>query len=812
MNTKGTILVVDDTPASLKLLVDMLTGDGYQVSPAESGELALASAAACPPELILLDMQMPHMDGFDVFRRLRAREESRDIPIMFISAGGESAERVEGFRLGAVDSISKPFQREELLARVQTHLELRRMRIRSERQAADLQRINESLQSELAGRKRAEEALRESKLRFRSLFENMLEGFAYCQMLYDNQERPVDFVYLNVNRAFEQLTGLKNVVGRPVSEVIPGIKGTNPELFERYGRVAATGTPERFEFDLKSLGLWLSISVFSPGKRFFVAVFENITERKLAEAYGEMGREVLQILNEPGDFQNSIQRVFAALKTGTGFDAVGIRLQDGDDFPYFVQQGFPKGFLLTENTLVERAGDGGVCRDKDGNVCLECTCGLVISGKADPANPLFTPGGSAWTNDSFPFLDIPPGQDPRLHPRNRCIHHGYASVALVPIRSKDRIVGLIQFNDRRKGRFTLNSVELLEAIASHIGAALMRKQAEEALRRSETKFRTLYESTSDAVMLLDQKGFFDCNQAALAVFGCATREEFCSKHPADVSPPMQPDGTDSLTLANRHIATAMEQGSHHFEWMHRRADTGEIFPADVLLSAMRLDGKPVLQAVVRNITEPKRMEEKLRELSLAVEQSPASIVITDPAANIEYVNPKFIEITGYTAAESLGKNPRILKSGDKGPEAYRELWQTITAGKEWRGEFRNKKKNGELYWESASISPIRDGAGRVTHFVAVKEDITARKQTEAERDQLIVDLQSALANVKSLSGLLPICASCKKIRDDKGYWSQVESYIQKHSEARFSHGMCPDCIKKWYGEPKEFGIEDPDKT
>jgi PAS domain S-box-containing protein len=139
-----------------------------------------------------------------------------------------------------------------------------------------------------------------------------------------------------------------------------------------------------------------------------------------------------------------------------------------------------------------------------------------------------------------------------------------------------------------------------------------RRNAGEDLRRSETKFRTLYDSTSDAVMLLDLKEFFDCNQAALAIFGCATREEFCSKHPADVSPPMQPCGTDSLTLANRHIATAMEQGSHHFEWMHKRADTGETFPADVLLSAMELDGKRVLQAVVRNITRRKRAEEDLR--------------------------------------------------------------------------------------------------------------------------------------------------------------------------------------------------------
>jgi PAS domain S-box-containing protein len=202
----------------------------------------------------------------------------------------------------------------------------------------------------------------------------------------------------------------------------------------------------------------------------------------------------------------------------------------------------------------------------------------------------------------------------------------------------------------------------------------------------------------------------------------------------------------------------------------------------------------------QHLDKQMQAEEKLQQLSWAVEQSPASIVITNLAGDIEYANPKLVAVTGYTLAEVLGKNPRVLKSGEKSPEAYRELWQTITAGKEWRGEFHNKKKNGELYWESASISPIRDLAGRITHYVAVKEEITARKQIEAERDQLIQDLQKAVANVKSLSGLLPICAGCKKIRDDKGYWSQVESYVQEHSEATFTHALCPDCIRKYYPE------------
>lgn len=144
-----------------------------------------------------------------------------------------------------------------------------------------------------------------------------------------------------------------------------------------------------------------------------------------------------------------------------------------------------------------------------------------------------------------------------------------------------------------------------------------------------------------------------------------------------------------------------------------------------------------------HISTIKTNEQELRKLSIAVEQSPAGIIITDTSGTIEYVNPRFTEMTGFTQEEAIGQNPRILKS-DKWPKkAYEGLWETILAGKTWRGEFENKKKNGELYWESASISPVRNALGEVTHFLAVKEDITNRKLREEQLSQAIVAAEAA---------------------------------------------------------------------
>ncbi|MCF6282391.1 MAG: transporter substrate-binding domain-containing protein [Candidatus Polarisedimenticolaceae bacterium] len=159
---------------------------------------------------------------------------------------------------------------------------------------------------------------------------------------------------------------------------------------------------------------------------------------------------------------------------------------------------------------------------------------------------------------------------------------------------------------------------------------------------------------------------------------------------------------------------------------------GLLFPISITAVPLTEHGKQGVIAVFQDISERKKSEQELRKLHMAVEQSPVNIIITDKKGNIEYVNPKFEQVTGYTKDDVIGKNPSILKSGFTLKETYSDLWKTITRGEIWSGELRNRKKNGDAFWEFASICPIKNDADEITHFIAVKEDISLLKLRENE--------------------------------------------------------------------------------
>jgi len=242
-------------------------------------------------------------------------------------------------------------------------------------------------------------------------------------------------------------------------------------------------------------------------RNVFLSSATDISHRKLIEIYKDMKTEILYILNEIGEFDIIIKKVLEILKTKTKFDAVGIRFQDGDDYPYFIQEGFPDDFLSIENSLLPRLQNDEMCLDKNGKPSLECTCGLVISGAIDSNSPHCTDGGSFWTNNSLPFLDLSEEDDPRFKPRNTCIHSGYKSIALIPIKTNNKIVGLIQLNNKKENTFVSDMIEALEDIAQTIGTALLRKKMNKELYRLNSVLTSVLEATTDGILVVgnDQK-------------------------------------------------------------------------------------------------------------------------------------------------------------------------------------------------------------------------------------------------------------------------------------------------------------------
>lgn len=188
----------------------------------------------------------------------------------------------------------------------------------------------------------------------------------------------------------------------------------------------------------------------------------------------------------------------------------------------------------------------------------------------------------------------------------------------------------------------------------------------------------------------------------------------------------------------------------------------------------------------------RKQADELLMLRKAVDASGEVIFMTDRDGMITFVNAEFTRVYGYSTAEVVGKStPRILKSGIMKPEEYETFWKTLLSNRVVRGELINKTKDGRLLIVEGSANPILDDHQEIIGFLAIQRDITARKQMEDE-------LRKAVAQVKTLQEFLPICSSCKKIRDEQGSWSQVESYISKHSNTRFSHDICPECAKKLY--------------
>ena len=260
-------------------------------------------------------------------------------------------------------------------------------------------------------------------------------------------------------------------------------------------------------------------------------------------------------------------------------------------------------------------------------------------------------------------------------------------------------------------------------------------EKEKALIKSEEKYRLISENTSDGIVHFSPDGLIDyVSPSYLRQLGYQESEELGKGFDA-IHPEIHPDDREALFSS---IYAAIENKEDELTYTYRvRHARGHYIWREDHSSFMYDSSGAYLGAYVscRDVTERKNIENRLMVLAKAMEASPAIIVITDKNGLIEYVNPRFTCITGYTSAEVIGKNPRILKSGRTDDNVYIDLWNTLTSGNEWKGYFRNRKKNGELYYESATIAPVKNQKGETTNYIAIKEDLTEKRYLQGSLEE-----------------------------------------------------------------------------
>ncbi|MCX6221186.1 MAG: PAS domain S-box protein [Bacteroidia bacterium] len=399
------------------------------------------------------------------------------------------------------------------------------------------------IQRDIAKRKHAEEMLLTSEKLYRSLFENMLNGFAYCQMHFNDNDKPWDFTYLSVNSAFENLTGLRNVVGKKVTEVIPGIQESDPELLDIYGRVSLTGKPERFEILVSSLQQWFSISVYCPEKGCFVAVFDVITERKLAEGKILDDRLLLRTLidNIPDSIYCKDIACRKTLTNLTELQFMGAKSEaevlGKDDFDFYPKELAEKFF-------------------------------------ADDQSVMQT--GKPVLNREEYILD-----------ENK--HKRWLLTSKLPLRDKDsRIIGLVGIGH-----------DVTE-----------RKQAEEALRKSEEKYRNIYENTQEGIFQTTVNGtYISVNPALAKMYGYESPEELM-KSRSDIAK----ESYSNSEERDRFLKLMEEQGSvKGYEYEVKQKDGHKIWFYEDARAIKDECGKiQYFEGFVVDITEHKQAEVEIK--------------------------------------------------------------------------------------------------------------------------------------------------------------------------------------------------------
>ena len=292
---------------------------------------------------------------------------------------------------------------------------------------------------------------------------------------------------------------------------------------------------------------------------------------------------------------------------------------------------------------------------------------------------------------------------------------------------------------------------------------------------SEARFRALVEWLPVAMVVHDGQNILFANPAALNLLDAKAVTELVGR------PVMERVHPSSLVRAAESARKLLQEGGTagavHYTFVTL---TGRLIEAELRAIEIQYNGKAASQIVFQDITERVARENRLRQLSRATEQSPIAVVITDLKGTVEYVNPQFEAVTGYALHEVLGRNPRILQSGQTSAAVYADLWQTLQAGETWRGEFHNRKKSGELFIEHAVIAPIQNATGAVTHYVALKEDITDQVRHQQELQSAVKEKTALLNEVHHrVKNNLQVITSLLRLEAGRASETATRSVLQE---------------------------------
>jgi PAS domain S-box-containing protein len=594
---------------------------------------------------------------------------------------------------------------------------------------------------------RAEEALRVSEERYRSLFNSMSEGFALHEIICDAEGEPCDYRFLEINPAFERLTGLsrEQTIGRTHNEVLPG---DDPYWAKAYGAVALTGEPAQFENYSTALEKHYEVFAYRPAPRQFAVIFRDITERKRMESEREMTVEFLHLVNDNRAVASLLRRAADFFQEHCRCEAIGIRLKAGADYPYFETRGFSDAFVKAESPLCARAADGKILRDEAFNPVLDCLCGKVVSGRFGPPQACFTERGSFWTNSTSKL--IASAEAETLGPlRNRCNLEGYESVALIALHSGEAYLGLLQLNDRRPGCFSPEIIALWERLSGYLAVALAKAQAEEALRDSEERFKVIASSTPDHVLVQDRELRYSLvvnPQMGL------TEEDMIGKTDFDF---LGREDAERLTQIKRRVIETGEALHLELPLVSRQGDM-EYFEGDYVPKynvAGEIDG---LIGYFRNITERKRAEAQMVWLASFPRQNLSPIVEIESNGKLVYANLVAQQLLPDIREQGLG-HPWLAGLEEVAHE-FRE-----------EGAVRATRdvQIGDSWYEQVLI-PVENGR-RIRIYA---NDITERKRSgeallqERNRMRLLADTAAQLlAAPDPLGAVNEICREVMQFLD-----------------------------------------------